>query len=336
MPLLVTPRRLTQRAEFYHQLAALTSAGVGLLSALGMVHNAPPNRAYQKPLAQLVQEIERGSTFTDALRATTSAGLPAFDVALIQAGEQSGRLDACFRLLADYYNERAVLARQVLSDLAYPALLLHLAILLFPITLLTGLVVRGDWLGFILAKSLVLAPLYGVTLLILASNQDQRGEPWRAGMERLLHTVPGLGAARLNLALARLSAALESLLSAGVSIIEAWPLAAAASGSPALRQAVTAWTSNVQAGQTPAEAVRQSQAFPELFVNLYSTGEISGQLDETLQRLHRHYQEEATRKLHAFAQWTPRLVYFGVMLLIAYQVFSFWSGYFTQINSLAL
>ena len=37
MPVLVTPRRLEMQGELYHQLAALTAAGIGLISALEMV-----------------------------------------------------------------------------------------------------------------------------------------------------------------------------------------------------------------------------------------------------------------------------------------------------------
>jgi len=84
----------------------------------------------------------------------------------------------------------------------------------------------------------------------------------------------------------------------------------------------------VLAGQTPAEMVRTSGAFPDLFASLYNSGEISGQLDETLRRLYKHYQEEGSRKLHAVAQWTPRLIYFGVLLGIAYYVVSFWTNYY--------
>ena len=63
-----------------------------------------------------------------------------------------------------------------------------------------------------------------------------------------------------------------------------------------------------------------------------STGEVSGTLDETLRRLHRYYQEEGSRKLHAVAQWTPRAIYFFVALLIAWRVVGFWLGYFKQIG----
>ena len=82
----------------------------------------------------------------------------------------------------------------------------------------------------------------------------------------------------------------------------------------------------------PAEAVRGCRHFPELFANLYSSGEVSGKLDETLRRLHVYYQEEGTRKLRALAQWTPRLIYLVVALMIAYRVVRFWMGYFQQIQ----
>jgi type II secretory pathway component PulF len=331
MPLIVTPGQLAQRAEFYQQLASLIAAGVGLPQALEMVWKSPPSRAFKKPLAFILEQLKRGETFSDALFALGNSVFPAFDVALLKAGEQSGRLDASFRLLAEYYQERAGLARHVISQLAYPALILHFAILIFPPGLITRLVWEGEIAPFVWSKIAVLLPLYALILLLIYLGQGQGGERWRSGIERLLRRVPVLGAARRSLALARLTVALEGLLNAGVSIIEAWELAASASGSPALRRAVFAWKPRVEAGQTPAEAVRESRAFPDLFTHLYSTGEISGQLDDTLRRLYRHYQEEASRKLNAVAQWTPRLIYFGVIIMIAYQVVSFWTGYYTQL-----
>src|SRR5262249_21070287 len=145
--------------------------------------------------------------------------------------------------------------------------------------------------------------------------------------------VPLLGKARRYLALARLSAALEALLSAGVTIIEAWELAATASGSPALRRLVVGWRPLVDAGQTPSEVVNASRRFPELFANQYATGEVSGKLDDALRRLHQYYQNEGSRKLHALAQWTPRAIYLCVMLLIAYKIIMFWTGYFKDVSN---
>jgi type II secretory pathway component PulF len=257
------------------------------------------------------------------------AWLPEFDISLLQAGEQSGRLDATFRLLSDYYTDRARIGRQVLGDLAYPAFLFHFAVFILPFAQFFS---TGNWVVYLAKTFGILLPIYALIALVVFASQSRHGETWRSWMESIFRRVPVLGQARWYLALARLSASLEALLSAGVTVIQAWELAAAASGSPALRRIVLGWRPLVDAGQTPAEVISNCGSFPEMFANQYATGEISGKLDETLRRLHLYYQSEGSRKLHTLAQWTPRLVYLGVMLMIAYKVIQFWTGYFNNIN----
>jgi type IV pilus assembly protein PilC len=293
-----------------------------------MLQRAPPGRWMLPSLNRLKSFLDQGMTLTEALRQLGS-WMPVFDVALIQAGEHSGRLDACFKLLAGYYRERAQLGRRVLADLAYPAFVLHAAVFIFPFP---QLFLSGNLAAYLAQTVGLLAPLYLLVGLLLYAAQGSHGELWRAWIERVLDPLPWLGKARRELALARLAAALEALISAGLSITEGWELAADASGSPALRRAVASWKPAWLEGQTPAETLRDDPAFPELFANLYSTGEIGGQLDTTLARLHALYQEEASRKFHLLAEWLPRLLYLAVMLGIAYRIVTFYQGYFQGIN----
>lgn len=328
MPLIVTPAQFARRSEFYHQLAQLTAAGIGLTPALEQLRRNPPARSFREPIQRALDQIAKGFTFTESLQ-RAGQWLPAFDVALLQAGEHSGRLDACFRLLADYYNDRARIARQMIFDLMYPAFILHMAVFILPFS---DFFMTGDWFTYLAKTFGVLIPIYTVVLLLIYAAQSKHGETWRAFVEAVLKPVPVLGTARRYLALSRLAASLEALITAGVNIIEAWELAAAASGSPALRRAVFAWKLQLSSGQTPAEVVTDSRVFPEIFANQYATGEISGKLDETLLRLHKYFQEEGTRKLHAVAQWMPRAIYLIIALWIACRIVSFYSGYFQQVR----
>jgi type II secretory pathway component PulF len=331
MALILTPAQLARRAELYHQLAQMTEAGIGLVQAVELQRQRPPAASFREPLTRIHHRLTDGSTFADALQAT-GRWLPAFDVALLQAGERSGRLPAGFKLLAGYYEDRAKLVRSLMGHLAYPVFLLHVAVLIFPITWLQRLVLEGQLAGFLLQKIAVLAPLYGTVLLAIYTLQGSRGEAWRAALERLFGAVPGLGGARRSLALARLSAALEALLNAGVNIIEAWDLAARASGSPALRRVVAEARPRLDAGETPAEMVNRSREFPAHFAHLYHTGEISGQLEESLLHLRALFQEEGSRRLKVFLTSAAGLVILGVILLVAWQVIAFWLGYFQQIQ----
>jgi type II secretory pathway component PulF len=328
MALIFTPGQLNQRGEFYHQLSTLLAAGMTAPQALQQLLQNPPARSFRPHIAQFLELLEQGCTITEAVRALGS-WVPSFDAALIEAGDQSGRLDACFKLLALYYSERARMLRQMISDLLYPAFVFHFAIILFPFL---DYFRTGNLSRFLAATIGVFVPLYAAIFFVIYACQGRHGETWRSWIEKVLHPVPLLGTARRQLALSRLAAALEALLNAGVPIIGGWTLAAAASGSPALSRRVHTWKVPLESGATPSELVSNSGEFPQLFANLYQTGEISGTLDLTLKRLHALYQEEGARKLHAVALWTPRVVYFGIVFLVAWRVISFYSGYFNQVN----
>jgi type II secretory pathway component PulF len=68
MSLVVTPRQFSQRAEFYHQLAQLTSAGIGLLQALEQLKRNPPGSSYREPVERLLHELAQGRTFSGSLQ----------------------------------------------------------------------------------------------------------------------------------------------------------------------------------------------------------------------------------------------------------------------------
>ena len=329
MSLTVTPAQLAQRAGLYHQLSQLVAAGIGLPQAIRIQQRSPPSRSFREPLSRIMERLAQGSTFTEAC---VSAGnwLPEFDASLIEAGEKSGRLPECFKLLADHYTERASLLRQSISSLTYPAFLFHFAILIGPIN--EFFLPDGSVLSY-LAKTLgIILPLYVVIGLLIYAAQGRHGERWRALIEQLLHRIPFCGSARRNLSIARLSSALEALLAAGVSIINAWELSSSASGSPALKRAVHRWRPAIEDGLTPADMLDRTPEFPELFANMYRTGEISGTLEDTLKRMRVFYQEEGSRQLRALADWTPKIIYFAIVIMIAWRVVGFYLGYFEQIN----
>ncbi len=331
MPLLLTPGQFTQRAGYYHQLAQFSSAGMGLIQSLEQLQRNPPSRSFREPIRRQLEKIQQGATFTESL-AATSGWLPELDLALIEAGEQSGRMDACFQSLAEYYQERSRLTKKAMSQLVYPVGLIHFAALVFLIVLpfaASQFSASLPWL--FLRAALALSPIYLGTLLGIYALQGQHNESWRARMESALRYVPLLGTARAYLALGRLAMALESLINAGVNIIPAWEIAARACGSPALRRAIVAWRPQVEQGVTPAAAMDTSPEFPEMFANFYRSGEISGKLDDSLRRLHHYYSEEGTRKLQNFSEWTPRLIYALVAIIIGLKVIQFYSGYFGQI-----
>jgi type IV pilus assembly protein PilC len=217
----------------------------------------------------------------------------------------------------------------MISDLMYPAFLLHAAVFIFPFA---NFFLTGNLFLYLLQTLGLLVPLYAVVFAIVYASQGRHGEHWRSSLERLTRRIPLLGTARKNLALARLAAALEALISAGIPIFRAWEMAADACGSPALRREIYRWKPRLSGGATPADIIRTSPEFPGLFSGLYSGGEVSGKLDLELRHLHTLYYEEGTRQMKNISAWVPKIIYLAIMLAIAYKIIGFWAGYFNEIN----
>lgn len=330
MAIILTPKSLGQKAELYHQLGALISAGVGLPRAIETVLRSPPSRSLRPILAQLNLGLESGLTFTESLRQSKTE-MPEFDIALIEASEVSGRMDWGLQLLAEHYRERASMLRGVINDMLYPVFVFHAAVFIFPFA---QAFLSGNWGGYFVQVSTPLLVVYASVFFIIYASQGRRGEAWRAALERAMMCIPMIRLARQAWALCRLSVALEALISAGIPIIQSWTLAGGASGSPLLRRRIESWQQALEGGQTPGELIGQSREFPDVFASQYQTGELSGKLDHVLKRLHSYYLEEATRRTRLLAQWIPRLIYLGLVLAIAYRIVSFYTGYFNQIAPL--
>lgn len=330
MPWIVTPSLLNRRAEFYYQLGTLLSAGLPVISALEST--ARSSRQFRSQILQCAAVLKEGSTLIDAFR-SVPGWLPQFDLSLLAAGETSGRLPQCARMLSEYYDEQARLQRQAGVLMLYPLAILHVAVLVFPVTAITQLAKDWSFAAFLWPKIIVLGGLYTVICLFLFAMQENRAAFWRNLWESLMAAIPLIGTARHHLALARFCASLEALVNAGVGVANSWRMAASASGSFRLTRAVESMIPSIESGQPPSELLGDIPAFPELFVSSYCSGEISGQIDDALRRLYVYYQESATRKMRAVARAIPWAIYGIVMMAIAYFVISFYSSYFNNLGN---
>lgn len=333
MSFIVTPNQLNRRAELYHQLGSMLSAGIPLLKALEMVSVNPAIRVSRKTILGLIDCLQEGMTFSQSMT-HVQGWMPDFDIALLASGEKTGRLDSSFRLLSIYYASRAKIIHDTISGLITTIATLHVFLVVFPLGYLTACaqgIFSGNYsqcVPFIVEKIAAFGILYGTVILLLYACQGRHGERWRSITESIARRIPFLRRAQKYLALSRLAAALEALVSAGVSIINGWELAAAACGSPSLVRQIGTWKPRLESGSTPGELINETRYFPEMFANLYNTGEQSGQLDDTLARLHSYYQEEGFRMLRLFTRIMNGTIYGGIVILVAFNVIRFYLNYF--------
>ena len=329
--MILTPRQLVQKADFYRQLGQMTEVGLTLQVALQTALKHAQSKEMKRGLARVIELINQGCSFGEALLGQSS-WIPPFDIALMGAGEQSGRLPACFLKLASYYDDRARLLRRVLASLAYPIFLIHVAALVFPISALQNLITQGAIGPFILTKIAILGPLYLAAGIIAFYSQSDRTEVVRRTLDSILNLVPVLGSARRNMALSRFCLALEALINAGVNAIHAFELSAVASGSFRIQNASRHFRDQLESGIQPSQMLDTAGIFPSEFLQQYHSAELSGRIDETLLRMHKYYEEQGARESHMAVILGGGIVFGIVVIAVAWQVIQFWMSYFNQIN----
>ena len=309
----------------------LQQAGVGIRDSLHQI--TPHSRREADEIRETLDQLGSGATFSESLSGRTR-WLPDFDRLMIEAGENSGQLDQTLRILSEHYEHRSSLIRQVLLKLAYPVLLIHF-IILMPAIIGFGQALVGTSSTTIFSaftpSLATLAVSYGAVFAIIYFSQANRGYGVRSFLEKIWHKIPGFGNALKEIKLARLAFSLHALLNAGVTVREAWQSAASSSGSPWLATLVARLLPKIDAGLTPAEVVRSEPEFPLIFRDLYSTGETAGQLDDSLPRLAKHFQETGVRHLVTSAAIATAIVYGVVAIAVAFIVISFWMNLYGSI-----
>lgn len=109
---------------------------------------------------------------------------------------------------------------------------------------------------------------------------------------------------------------LSSMLGSGITIVRAMDILKDRDFKPKLALVYQNLHKDVQQGYTLTEAMRQqSKAFPELLVNMYASGEASGQLEKVAGKMSVHYEKE-----HRLNGKIKSAMIYPIILLIAMAV----------------
>lgn len=105
---------------------------------------------------------------------------------------------------------------------------------------------------------------------------------------------------------------LAMLLRSGASLSEVSSLFEEDGMDTALRQASTEISLSVAAGETFSAAAEKTGVFPEYALSVFSTAELSGRLDEALDRLADHYDRQSA----LYDRLRSTLTYPAVLMLM--------------------
>ena len=114
------------------------------------------------------------------------------------------------------------------------------------------------------------------------------------------------------------------LYAAGVDIIQSLAVVEKVVGNEVIARVIRRAQEQVKAGHRLSEPLRASKEFPPMVVRMVEIGEISGQLDKTLQKVSDFYDREIPQTVKkVFAAFEPVMIVIlaGIILLVAVSMY---------------
>lgn len=331
------------------QLAVLIGAGIPLVEALNALVDQVDHERMKRVISDVKQRVNEGGSLADAMAAHPKA-FGTLYVNMIRAGESSGALDVVLVRLADFTESQARLRSKVIGSLTYPAAMLVIgsAILgiLFTVVIPkitkifdeTQVVLPWTTKALIAFTSFVHDWWWAVGLLFAAAVWGflrwRNTPPGRAAWDRRVLTFPIFGALVRQVALARFSRTLATLLKSGVPLLTSMDIVRNIVGNVRLAQVIEEARTSIQEGESIAAPLKRSGEFPPLVYHMVAIGERSGELEEMLNNVANAYESQVETRLGALTSLLEPIMIVTMGVVVAFIVFSILMP-ILQINNLA-
>lgn len=338
-------------ATFCRQFAAYLHAGVDILRSLDSLQSQFGRTALGPVIGRLATAIRRGDNLADAAARETGAFDPRF-VSMIRVAEARGGVPETLRMLADLYESRLRLMRQARSAMIYPVIVLIVAggvvalltlfvlpalirtlelnpaSLPFPTRALIAFTHFVESVGWWAVPAGAVGGFFG---LIWA----YRTRPGRRIMDELSLYVPVLGKLLRKIDTTRLARTLSALLEAGVDIGVSLDLTADVVHLVPFRRAIRRAREAVVEGADLSGALAASHRFGPDVIAILNSGEETGKIPESLERLADDYEEQVEYMVKNLGSLIQPLLMVGLGGLVLFIILAVVLPYISMITSLA-
>lgn len=285
---------------FANQLAGMVDTGVPLAEALETTIDQMPVCEFRRTVEDVISRVQSGSDLSSALAAHPRAFSPLF-VHMVRASESAGQLGPMLLRVADYLVNQREIRKKITGALTYPICMILFAtgamsfLLAFVLpkfaAIYSGksavlplptriLMTTSTWIGsnwYYVAGAVVLA-LLG-SYFYFRTNDGKKTGDW------LRLNTPIIGPMFQKACVTRMLRTLGSMLSAGVSVLEAVPITRDVVGNREFGKVFDHALRRLEAGDQLSVALLQANYIPRNIWQMIQAGERTGRLGPTMDRV---------------------------------------------------
>ena len=292
---------------FTRQLATMFSAGLTLERAIQSLGAEEKHRKFKKVLNSVSENIRKGLNLSESLARHPGVFNTLF-IAMVKAGEVSGNLNEILEQLSSYLENLDDTRRKVKSAMNYPIFMILFLIAMLMVMLLViipkfsqvysqlgaglpaatrQMIDLSNWFGANIGFLAFMIFLVFSTLWLISKTQ-------RGGftLDTIKLKIPVFGALIEQSILNKFCKTFGILIGAGVPVLETTALLRKVVDNRVYAKAIDDASDLIRDGYNISTALRRTEVFPSILLQLASTGEDTGELDDLLDRAADYYQKQ--------------------------------------------
>ena len=316
---------------FARQFSTMIDAGLPLIQCLDILGSQEQNKTFAGVITSVKEDIEGGSTLTDALKKHPKVFDDLF-VNLVSAGEAGGILDTVLARLSAYMEKAIALKSKIKGAMTYPASILVVSIGVVVLLLVKVIPVFQELfssMGHALPaptqfvvdasefmRNYILYIIGALIVFVFAFRKYYRTERGRLNIDTMVLKVPVFGPLLRKVAVAKFTRTLSAMITSGVPILEGLDVVSRTAGNKLVENALMETRRSISAGKTIAEPLKETAIFPPMVVQMIGVGEATGALDIMLAKIADFYDDEVDTAVNAMtALLEPfMMVFLGVVV----------------------
>ncbi|MBX4200414.1 type II secretion system F family protein [Candidatus Parcubacteria bacterium] len=297
---------------FAKNLGSMIRAGLSVTRALNVMQKQAKSKALKKLLEDLESAINKGEPLSVALKKHEGVFSPLF-ISMVAAGEESGNLSNSLDIVAGQMEKSYLLAKKVRGALIYPAVILSIMVvisILMLIYMVPTLTATFQGIGIELPLStriiigasdflihhtlIVIAAFIFLAFGIVTMFKSPQG---KRVMDVVILRIPVIGGIAKEVQSARTARTLSSLLSSGVSIIEAMDVTVDVMQNHLYKEVLKEARNAVEKGDSISLIFdKYLNLYPPFVSEMISVGEETGKISEMLFNVATYYENEVEEK----------------------------------------
>lgn len=329
-------KKTVKKRDLMHlcrQMAVFVRSGVSVLEALAVIAEEASDKLLKSALEGMRVNLESGSRFSEAA-ALHPELFPTYSVEVLRSAELTGNLDVVLDQLSEYLDREIETEHKVKSALAYPMIVMVLAIIVSVVlvtyvlpkfrTFFTSLhatlplptrmlLAVAKWISNwgLLTGGVIVAIVIGAFI----GSRTQKGKEIK---DKLVLKVPLIGNLVHTAIIERFCRLLASMTVAGVALPEALAVTTAATNNTVFRRGLTEARAAMMRGEGMAGPLSATGLFPGAARQMFAVGEGTGNLDEQLQAAANYLDRELDYKIKRFTTYIEPAVIIAVGLIVGF------------------